>query len=281
MRRNNNRTRGRGGRSGFTLIELMLVALVLSVVAALVAPRVVPMIAFSQLEGAARHVAGYGRASMAYCAFRHEYITVNFDLDNQEYWSALWADRMDELEKEEKEDKTEREREAEELAERILDSPEDDMMRAQALEALNQLSQVTGEENNYLAMAMQERFERFARISLESRARNVKHDSIMDEFGPLFDKEFDLDDGKDDEKTEVKSDLLIRTKLPKGIEIESIDVGGTSHMKGTVEIDVGPSGLYDFVRFYVVNEDEEYLTVEWDAITGRSHLYPGKEKGQS
>jgi len=98
----------------------------------------------------------------------------------------------------------------------------------------------------------------------------------MDEFGPLFEREFTLDI-EEEEEEEIVLPLLNRTKMPEEVQIESVVVGGTDYTKGVVEVDLSPLGLLEPVVFFVKDLDEEYFTVEWDPITGLTYLYEGKE----
>ena len=123
---------------------------------------------------------------------------------------------------------------------------------------------------------MRQRFERFSYMSMEARSRNVKLDGILSDIGPLFENEFTLDD-EEDAKREIKTDLLSRTRLPRGVYIESVHIGNTKYERGTAEVDVTPLGLTKPVRIYVANEQSDYYTVVWDAITGHTQVLRGKQ----
>ncbi|NIA15837.1 MAG: hypothetical protein GWP08_17375, partial [Nitrospiraceae bacterium] len=45
---------------------------------------------------------------------------------------------------------------------------------------------------------------------------------------------------------------------------------------GEVEIELSPVGLSEPVTFYLKNEDDDYFTIEWDAITGGARVESGK-----
>ncbi len=161
-----------------------------------------------------------------------------------------------------------------------MQSPDDPLLQAEAAEKLEQMGQDQGE---LMALAVQEKFERMARMGVMARARNVKHEGVMDEFEPLFEKEFSLDvddDEGEDEEEEVKDDLLARTRILEGVSIESMEVGETTHSRGEVEIEATPQGLSSPVRFYLKSEDGDYLTVVWDPITGNAYVFDGKERGE-
>ena len=74
-------------RRGFTLIELMVVISLMAMIAAISLPYFLPVLLYSTHEGAARHLANYGRSAIAHTTLEKETITVMIDLDNQEYWS--------------------------------------------------------------------------------------------------------------------------------------------------------------------------------------------------
>jgi prepilin-type N-terminal cleavage/methylation domain-containing protein len=277
----NNQRRASGG---FTLLELALVVMLIGVLLSVTVPHLLPVIAYSELEGAARHLANYGRSVMARAALSHENLTVHVKLDErmdepQQYWCVEWPDQAAEFGLSDDGEDKEKKKEALKIVEEIMQNPSDLMLQAEATKKLEQMGQNQAE---LLALAVQEKFERMARMGVMARARNVKHDGIMDEFGPLFEKEFTLDpeeDGKD-KANEVMDDVLARTRVTKGVEIESLEVGETRHSSGEVEIEATPLGLSSPVRFYLTNEDRDYLTVVWDPITGNAYVLDGKEQGE-
>lgn len=277
---------GDGVRSGgFTLLELALVVMLVGVLAAITMPQFLPVIAYSELEGAARHLASYGRAAMAECALSHENLTIHVKLDSkedapQEYWCVKWPDLMEQfgLSKDEDDEDQKKKEEALKIFDEVMQNPNDPLLQEEAMKKLEKLGQ---NQDEIMALAVQERFDRMMRMALMAQSRNVKHDSIMDEFGPLFDKEFSLDDDKEKKEEEIKSELLLRTRVPNpGVEIESMVVGTKTHTRGDVEIDVSPMGMSDPVRFFLTNSDGDYITVVWDPISGNASVLDGKETGE-
>jgi prepilin-type N-terminal cleavage/methylation domain-containing protein len=89
--------------SGFTLIELMVVILLISLISAVSFPKLLPLIYFTELEGSARHLTHYGRNAIAQATFMRDPHTVKFDLTNQEYFTVHWVDPDAEAEMEEEE----------------------------------------------------------------------------------------------------------------------------------------------------------------------------------
>lgn len=71
----------RSRRSAFTLIELMLVAVLLGVIAAIAAPRIGAILPRVSLQAAARQVADDVRAAQAYAVDRGRVVYLEYDLD--------------------------------------------------------------------------------------------------------------------------------------------------------------------------------------------------------
>ncbi|MCP4639548.1 MAG: prepilin-type N-terminal cleavage/methylation domain-containing protein [bacterium] len=251
-------------RAGFTLMELVLVVMVIAIVMAVALPSLVPMLAWSQLEGAARHLANFGRSSVAHCALTQERITVRFDLDSerQEYWCVRWVEKDDGMFDDDEEEEAEQ-----------------DLLDQTSESAMELLSQNRVDEVDEMAAEMQERFERFFRMGLEARTRNVKHDGILAEVGPLIEEDFSLDD-EEEEFEEVKTSLLSRVSLPRDVVIESIRLGGQDHTTGIVELEVTPMGMVEPAMFYVRGGESDYFTVIWDPITGSARIQRGKDTGE-
>lgn len=264
---------------GYTLVELAVVIAIAGLIMAIAIPQLMPTILFSNLEGAARHMASYGRAAMAHAIIGHERLTIRIDLSpeenkRQQYWTVRWLTGYD-LEEGEGGD------------EGMFDNQSfgrvEDLSPGQRMQDRNAAVYQAGSEEamSEQARALQERFDRFATLSLQSKARNVKHDGMLSDVGDLFEgKEFELDDeAEDDSLDEVKTSLLERTMLPEGVTIESVRVGTTDFSEGLVEVDVTPLGLAEPVHVYLKSEkNDEYFTVSWDAITGNAHIYEGKEE---
>ena len=261
---------------GYTLVELAVVIAIAGLILAIAIPQLAPTILFSNLEGAARHMASYGRAAMAHAVIAHERLTVRIDLspgedERQNYWTVRWFTEFEMDEDEEgmfdegtfgRTDETSR-------GERMQDQ------RAAAFEPGSE--EAMAEQ----ARILQERFDRFTTMSLQSKARNVKHEGLLGEMGDLFeDEDFSLDEGEDEEGVdEVKTSLLEHAWLPEGVVIESVRVGTSELSSGLVEVDVTPLGLAEPVLIYLKNEDDDdYFTVSWDPITGGAHIYEGKEE---
>lgn len=252
-------------RSGFTLIELMMVALLLAVFFAIAIPRLWPAIAFGEHDGAARRIANYGRAAITEAAMLQTRYTIKIDLDEQEYWTVRWPGFSAEL------------AEAQgDMREAAREAMQDPMAQGRDLQSLTGgMGQAEQEEMMERSERMHEQMERFARLSTQSRLENVKTDSMLDGIGDFFD-EFRLDD-EDEDTEEIRSGFLTRTRLPENITIDSVRVSGSNRSSGIVEVDVSPMGLAESVVFYVRNPDDEYYTIRWDPITGGSEITKGRD----
>lgn len=244
---------------GFTLIELAVVVAIIAIALAIAMPQLWPAVDAMTLEGSARHLGNYGRAIMAQSALVGETLIFKVDFEKQEYWTERMPRPDWMLEEEEQREK---EKTGGELSVDLFANTDD----------------ASEEQLEQQAEKMRTRMEQFYRQTLDSRAVNVKHDGILGDMDPLFEKEFELDES-DEKDWEYSTYLLQRTRMTEGIRIESIKLGttGKEFVKGVADIEVYPMGLGTPVIFYLVNEAGDYFTVAWDPITTGTHLYEGKE----
>lgn len=278
----------RSGSSGYTLMELAVVVAVIAVVMAVALPQLLPAITFSNLEGSARHLANYGRAVVAQATLMRERYTLRIDLTTQEYWAVKWKD--DAIEGLDAKDTENADGLNKMFKEEALfkSSSGKAFDETRAFEYSKQSTAMKGlmdampKDSQKKAAELQERMDRARRLAVMARARNVSSGGILDDIGPLFEKEFTLDaSDKEEQAEEVMNDLLVRTRLPQGVWIESVELGHSGVPKGrqVIEVEVTPLGLNEPVTFHLRNEDGNYYTVVWDAITGGAHMYPGKVRG--
>lgn len=250
--------------AGFTLLELMVVVLLLGMVMAVALPQLMPVIVFSRCEGAARHLAGFGRMAMSHATLKREDVTVKFDLDNQVYW----AERLV------REDEDEFFKDGQTHQDAFMDLMGSSRMRQDQFGG--QMNDSDAEADAEAARIMRERLERYVRAQTEARAQKLDKGSLFADMGPLFEKKFTLDDTKS-RIEEIKDPLLSRTKLPDGVSIERIRIGSRDHRAGEVEIPLSSLGLFEPVIFHVKNEDDDYFTVRWDPLTGTVKFERGKK----
>jgi len=267
-------------RAGFTLLELVLVIFVIGLVSAVTIPQVIPLILFSQLEGSARHLAGWGRATISHATMMRRELTLHFDLDQQQYWAvelkypeedALAGEGEDGLPDEDQIELFEEIRRDNDL------SPEELSEKLSSGE-LSQFSEKFDAEK--LDAQFGDRFARFAKKATLQRAKNVKHEGgILDDVGGLFDEDdgFSLEPEDEPEAVELTDPVLERSALPEGVRIDSMSIGEEGFSSGEVELPLGPLGLMHEVRFYLASDDDEWFTVVWDPLTGTTNVYDGWE----
>jgi prepilin-type N-terminal cleavage/methylation domain-containing protein len=276
---NRHRHASRAAQAGFTLLELALVVFLIGLVAAMAVPQILPIIAFSELEGSARHIAGFGRGAMAQSALLRDRIVVRVDLKTQEIYAVHWIVEETEEEKKLKEAEPDQLAKLAQLKEKGIRSAADlDKSLLQGGELGSLLSGKDGAFDEELAgYQMSDKFNNFARQALETRAENVKHDeSFLEDVGEIFGAEevFDLDE-KEPVEEELGDPILRRTKLREGVTITGIDLDGDHISKGVVEIEFTVLGLAQKAVFYIENEDGDAFTVLWDPVSGRTNIFPG------
>jgi len=272
-----NPRRSTASRAGFTLLELVVVLFVISVVAAIAVPQLFPILLFSTLEGASRHLAGYGRAVVAQATLTRQEITVYFDLNEQQYYAVAIVYP-----------------EKDPMGGMLEGEPEPDQMAA--FEEFRRSGEDASPENISKMLAegkldafgenfdpammdrqLNDKFDRFAREATLRRAKNVQHDEgILQDVGNLFDDEFSLEKEIEPEYQEYTDPVLERTAFPEGVYLESVVIGGEAFSRGVVEVPLTPLGLDVEVRFYVRNDDREYFTVIWDPANGSTNVLSGK-----
>lgn len=245
------------GSGGFTLLELVVVIGIISVIVAVALPNLAPVIAFSGREGAARHLAGFGRSAMHYAALRHTDVTVKIDLGNQEYWAEY-------LPEPEPGDANENE------------SSLFDVTEPGALEKLRQAMMGNDAELRETALdehgiSLSAQIDRIAQGRLTARAALVEHEveGVFDDRSSMLDNEFSLDGGADAPKPEeLDAPELARTALGGELRIASVKIGDETRSEGIVEIAITPLGLEAPVEFSLMNDDGDAFRVTWDPVTG-------------
>jgi type II secretion system protein H len=81
-------------RSGFTLIELMVVVVVMAILAGAVAPSIVSATRRTGLDATARKLADLLDFACAAAVARRQPVTVNLDAERHVCWAVTWAPRL-------------------------------------------------------------------------------------------------------------------------------------------------------------------------------------------
>jgi len=230
---------------GFTLVELMVVIGIIAMIVTIAMPQLIPILALSTHEGAARRLSGYGRAAMGHAALSHERVIVVIDLVGQEYWSEQ---------------------------DRFI-KPAFPEMQSPAL----------GQGSVSEADELLQQFEDMATEALVAQANRVPRQETSDPFAPRSSSSdvrdrmnsFDAQPKRELKREEMGESLLQRVRVPEGVYIESVIIGEEEFFDGVLEIELSPLGLDGTIEFVILNDDGEYYTVVWDAITDSTRLHQG------
>ena len=236
-----------------------------------------PLIAFSELDGQARKLAQYGSAVIAEASLFGKELTIYIDLDNQEIYTmeTIYPEEGAEGES----DTVDQMGMFSDLRRSGNYSPEElAEMVSGASQGNRRLSGALPEEFDPAKAdaQMKDQFDTRQRQMLYMRSKNVKQDeSFLNEIGPLFDEGYELAWVEPYEE-ELTDPLLERYKMPQGVRVKEVQIEGESITSGVVEIGVTALGLEQPVFMYVVNEDDDYFTVNWNPLTGRGDARDGR-----
>jgi prepilin-type N-terminal cleavage/methylation domain-containing protein len=78
-------------KSGYTLIELAVVILILGIVLMVAAPRLTPFLTETKLDTSARQLATFCRYANAQAVLTKTYLSLHIDIDAGEYWLTAFG----------------------------------------------------------------------------------------------------------------------------------------------------------------------------------------------
>ncbi|MCC6142198.1 MAG: prepilin-type N-terminal cleavage/methylation domain-containing protein [Candidatus Hydrogenedentes bacterium] len=286
------RSAARVPRAGFTLMELMVVIVLISMICAVAFPYLVPLIAYSELRASATGMGHYGDLAMAHAAMLQDKIVVRINLDTQEYHAVKWEVPPPEgTEGEEPEADMVAMLQEAKASGNLLDPaalagsmPAGMNPREMAMSGAANVGGLFAEgtmpegfDEQIMNQQLASKFDMMQRRSLEARAKNVKHESFLEEIGPLFDEEdkFVLDESNQPVEVLVDDPILASGTFEEGVRLIEVNIAGEPYTEGEVEIEVSPIGLMEKVGFYFVNDAEEYYTTVWDPRTNTGQAYEG------
>jgi prepilin-type N-terminal cleavage/methylation domain-containing protein len=287
-------------RKGFTLIELMIVALLISMIISVTVPRLLPMLATTTVEGECRTMMGFGRSVVAHALLANEEVVVKIDLDQKEYWaealpsgSTVRTDTYEEDQEEEEEEKfgefdipedpkelalevhkvlEHRESEAEDLdpnfEHKFLDPKEFYSVKEEDQEAI----MLKQKEN------MEDQFHERYRQSMIILSKKIVHNdpfdyenqsNLEDPYRLEYEEDVEIDEEGDPLGGEELMDTLVRRRaFDETIKIESIYIDNEEVIEGIAEFIVTARGLSSEVELTLANDDGDRYTVFWNPITG-------------
>ncbi len=263
---------------GFTLLELGIVILIISMMAAIAVPYLLPVLTSSQLEAEARKLANFGRVLLATSVILGDEFFVEIDLNQQRYYCL----RVTYPENEEGE--TDLLSRLDEMISNGATPEEITSLLAGGVNVGNQSKggsekssvQNQGIDTQSLSDQLNNKFEKMYRKKLMDQAKNVKHkDSLMEEVGSLFDENDVNLFGGEPIIEEVDDPGLSPMTLPEDVWIESVFIGGKKFSRGIVEVPVSSLGISEVMSFYLRNSEGEYYTVVWDPSTGGAYILEG------
>ena len=266
--------------SGYTLIELMFVIFIIAMILSIAMPKLMPAMMSSQLEGQARHLANYGRSAIAYSALHREPITVRFDLANHQYYCLKWSEEdlalksgmesagLSGIDGKNNMGLT---RDPNKQANGLSTNPSSQMSIQDVMDT------GTAEDLEYQRDQVLYELDMMFRRSLVTQSENVPREDQLG-VNPMLQKKFSLaTNDQQEQRDELQDSMLEHVALPEPIVVESVMLGGEVFSEGVVDVEIAPLGLSQTVSFVLKGERNEYLTVQWDPITGGAHMVRGKE----
>lgn len=261
---------------GFTLMELCVVIVIITMVAAVGLPQLTQVLIFSEVQAEAQRLANYGAGAISEAALFGANLTVYIDLDNQEYYATRLAYPEAIAEGEDSVNHMGMLQDFRRSGD-YTPAQISDMLAGQATGNRQLTSSLPREFDAEQAdRQMADRFDRRHRQLLHARAQNVKHDAgFLSEIGPLFDTPFTLSWSEPVEE-EIHDPILRRYRLPEGIRIAAVHLDGATVSSGAAIIQISPHGILQNPIVHLRNEDGDYFTVSWNGVTGRGIAREGR-----
>lgn len=286
----------RPASSGFTLLELAVVVLLIGIIAGVTFPRFYPAIAFTELQRSARHIANFGRAAMSEATMLQQDITIRIDFKEMRISAVRWVVPEEEEENAAAADQAGSEDMLAMLAQmRGAGIDPNKMANRVGVHGASGMPGLPSDYARYMAnfedygdmpegfdpdmadQQMKDKFDAFVRRGLLARAQNVIQDSMLEEVDLFEGNDFSLDIESEPVEMPLENPLLHDMRLPESVRLESVEIDGVAQSKGLVEIELTSLGLASRVVFYFANEDGDYYTVLWDPMLGGAMSFPGKE----
>lgn len=247
---------------------MLVVIAIMGAVLAMAAPHFLPTLLYSTHEGAARHLANFGRAAIAEATLTRERIYVRIDLDHQEYWCEVIPDPPEEAPLHaalaNDDGLPEDDQELGQLAQEELDKRAENAGTDEGDKVLDEQSRRMTEQSNLLA-----------RKALVAQAARVKHDERVLPHSARELLHPSLATSAQQEETEpqeVRNPLISRTRLPEEIHFARVEIGGVEHKKGVATVELSPAGLDVEAKFSLVNQRGNAFTVTWDPVSGTTDV---------
>jgi prepilin-type N-terminal cleavage/methylation domain-containing protein len=287
-------------RKGFTLIELMIVALLIAMIISVTAPRLLPLLATATVEGECRTMMGFGRSVVAHALIANEEVVVKIDLDQKEYWAEALPSgntvRTDtyeedqEAEEEEKYGEFDIPEDPKELALEVHKVLEHRESQAEDLDPdfehkfldPQEYYGVEEEDQDKLMLKqkedMEDNFHERYRQSVVILAKKIVHNDpfdyesrndLDDPYRLEFEDEVEVDEEGDPlGGEELKGTLVRRRAFDETVKIESLFIDDEEIVEGIAEFIVTARGLASSVELTLANDDGDRYTVFWNPITG-------------
>jgi len=257
-------------------MELCVVIVIISMVAAIGLPQLAHVLVFSEIQAEAQRLANYGAGALSEAALFGTKLTVYIDIDSQQYYATRLVYPEENAEGENNINYMGMLQDFRESGS-YTSAQISDMLAGKGVGNRQLAGTLPREFDAEKAdQQMTDRFNQRHQRLLYARAQNVKHDAgFLSEIGPLFDKPFTLSWAEPYEE-EIYDPILRRYRLPEGIRIEAVYLNGAVISRGAAPVEISPLGLQQHLVVHIRNEDGDYFTVSWNGVTGRGIAREGR-----